>query len=80
MMKCCVLVACVIMLSGCTSRSIARHVVDGFFNIETGSSESACNQLRMKCSSQPGQVLGANGHFSKWENADGSVGCSCDKR
>ncbi|GGW73720.1 hypothetical protein [Alteromonas halophila] len=76
----CLLMCGLVILGGCSSGSVDHAVVEDISNIDVGGSASYCNQLRMECTSQAGQIAGANGHYTEWENADGSIGCSCDKQ
>lgn len=67
-----------LLLTACAGGPFARMGVEKEANIKTGQSASFCNQLKMQCKAQPGQTAGSGGYYSEWENADGTIGCSCD--
>ncbi|WP_218312314.1 hypothetical protein [Alteromonas antoniana] len=69
-----------LLLAGCVGGPFARIGMERAAKIQTGQSASFCNQLKMQCKAQPGQTAGSGGYFREWENADGSVGCSCDMK
>lgn len=68
----------VLLLSACAGGPFARVGVERASGIQTGQSASLCNQIKMQCRTQPGQIAGSVGQYREWEKPDGSVGCSCD--
>jgi hypothetical protein len=75
-----VLLASFLCLSGCSTSKISQNLVEHKSNIQVGNSPSYCNQTRMQCSVQLGDIAGSNGHYSEWKNKDGSIGCSCNNQ
>ncbi len=69
-----------LLLAACAGGPFARVGMEQTTNTKTGQSASFCNQLKMQCKARPGQTAGSGGYFREWENADGSVGCSCDMK
>lgn len=61
-----------LFLNGCSS------IIEHESKIQVGQSSSYCNQLRMQCSANPGDIVGSNGQYAEWQNRDGSIGCSCN--